>query len=44
MPATTQSMVFDLLIAKYIIEAHGGALWIDANVGRENTFSFVLPA
>lgn len=32
-----------LAIAKRIVEAHGGALRVDSEVGRGSTFSFTLP-
>ena len=32
-----------LSIAKGIVEAHGGRLWVDSTVGEGTTFSFTLP-
>lgn len=32
-----------LLIAKGIIEAHGGKIWVDSKLGKGSTFSFSLP-
>lgn len=32
-----------LAIAKGIVEAHGGRLWIEGEVGRGSTFSFTVP-
>ncbi len=32
-----------LFIAKSIIEAHGGTINVDSNVGGGSTFSFTLP-
>lgn len=32
-----------LSIARHIIEAHGGRIWADSQVGVGSTFSFVLP-
>ena len=33
-----------LTIAKGIVDAHGGRIWCDSNVGGGSTFSFILPA
>ncbi len=32
-----------LSIAKNIIEAHGGRIWVDSSYGKGSTFSFTLP-
>jgi two-component system phosphate regulon sensor histidine kinase PhoR len=32
-----------LAIAKHIIEAHGGAIWLESDVGAGSTFYFTLP-
>ena len=30
-------------ITKALIEAHGGYIWLDSNIGTGNTFTFVIP-
>jgi two-component system phosphate regulon sensor histidine kinase PhoR len=32
-----------LAIAKHIVEAHGGRIWANSEVGRGSTFTFALP-
>jgi signal transduction histidine kinase len=32
-----------LFIAKWIVEAHGGHIWVTSDVGKGSTFSFTLP-
>ena len=43
-PATAaQGQGLGLFISKGIIEAHGGRIWVESEVGRRTTFSFALP-
>jgi PAS domain S-box-containing protein len=39
----TESTGLGLFISKGIIEAHGGQLWAESEVGRGSTFRFTLP-
>lgn len=32
-----------LYIAKSIVEAHGGTMWVDSTVGQGSSFRFTLP-
>ena len=32
-----------LFIAKWIVEAHRGHIWVTSDVGKGSTFSFTLP-
>ena len=37
-------MGLGLSIAKYLVEAHGGKIWAESELGRGTTISFTLPA
>ena len=39
----TQGSGLGLYIAKAIVEAHGGRIWVDSTPGRGTAFSFSLP-
>jgi len=36
-------MGLGLAITKRLIQAHRGKVWVDSEVGRGSTFSFLLP-
>ncbi|HLH31012.1 MAG TPA: sensor histidine kinase [Terriglobia bacterium] len=40
---TRSGMGLGLFIAKTIVEAHGGRMWVDSTIGRGTTFYFTLP-
>ncbi|QRN95340.1 PAS domain S-box protein [Archangium violaceum] len=42
-PADRRGRGIGLAIAKGLVEAHGGRLWVESEVGRWATFSFTVP-
>ena len=40
----SQGTGLGVFVARGIVEAHGGAMWIESEVGRGSTFFFTLPA
>jgi PAS domain S-box-containing protein len=43
MKATTRGTGLGLYICKAILDAHGGAIWVDSKLGSGSTFTFRLP-
>jgi signal transduction histidine kinase len=42
-PEKSEGMGLGLAIARRLIEAHGGKIWVESEVGRGSTFSLLLP-
>jgi len=40
---STEGLGLGLYITRLLVEAHGGRIWVDSEVGRGSSFNFTLP-